>query len=442
MTDNSTQPPIRHRARNIFMVLVVIILAYCCTELIYRARLHDQLLAAEWKKPEPDPTPDFRFFQYPHTVWRFDADEGWDYHDTWISGGVKDGAFDRFTVEHPLNEHGTVGKLETRYEDADVKILVFGSSYTPAAITNLFQERLSKILGETVCALTFTKGSTGLLAFLDMARVRAEKYQPDMILFAISTTCLRINRRGWVNHPVSEHFWRFYLSVEYTEDVHPKTHVLHNQTVITDLVTPEWGEAMLAAKEAGDEKQLREDPVILAMIDEYHDIQMEHTKPFISNRFRYGARPFLLTRLLGKDPMDGLDVIEKKFTGGDLAVKTNVYPTDPDFLEAVEYLKTNQFPFYIVHIPNLPEVEAGTGILYKSIGFGPKPWDETIGNSIEEVIDDNIIYLAEYYEPEVRVEPLKLFGGVRDWHPSEEGESAQADALVNLYLNRLQNQGN
>ncbi len=441
MTKNSTQSPIRHRARNIWIVTIVIILAYCGAELAYRARLHANLLNTAWKKPEPDTTPDFRFFQYPHTTWRFDVDEGWDYHDTWVSGGVKDGAFDWFTIENPLNEHGTVGKLETRYEDADVKILVFGSSYTPAEITNLFQERLSGKIGKTVCALTFTKGSTGLLAFLDMARTRVEKYQPDMILFAISTTCLRINRRGWVNHPSSENFWRFYLSVEYTDDVNPKTHTLHNQTVITDLVTPGWGRTMIAAKETGDEEFLRDDPVIQAMIREYNDIQLEYTKPLLSTRIWEITRPCLIYRMLGWDPLEGLDLIEPKFTGGDLAVKTNVYPTDPDFLEAVEYLKTNGFPFHIVHIPNLPEVEAGTGILYKSIGGGPKPWNETIGKSIEDVIDDKIIHLAEYYEPEARMDPLALFNGEHDWHPSKAGQSAQADALVNLYINRLQGHG-
>ena len=38
------------------------------------------------------------------------------------------------------------------------------------------------------------------------------------------------------------------MSVVYSEKVHPKTHVVHNSIMITDLATPDWGEAMLAAK--------------------------------------------------------------------------------------------------------------------------------------------------------------------------------------------------
>ena len=421
--------------------LEMLLLLFLGSEAAYRVHIAQDLIETEVSQVQYDPRPSFRLFGYPHTPWRFDPNEGWVYTETWISGEVKDGAFDQFRVERPVNQYGTIGEIETLYENAEVKILVFGSSYTPVEITNLFQKRLSKKLDKTVCALTFTRGSTGLLAFMDMARVRAERFEPDMILIAFSTTCLRINRRAYVNHRSREHFWRFYMSVVYSDDVHPRTHVVHNThprtTVITDLATPQWGEEMLAARAAGDEKRLREDPVIRAMIEEYHDIQIEDATPLISRRFWLNRRPFLLSRLVGADPLVGIDILEKKFSGGDLGLKTNDYSADPSFLESIEYLNANNIPFYFVHIPNLPEAEAGTGIDYKSIGSGPAPWDDTIEKSIENVSGGEIIYLAEYYEPRALADPLKLFAGERDWHPSKAGQSAQADALVNLYMRQL-----
>jgi len=429
-----------------FLLILLFVIIAGVAEFGYRVQLHNDLINEELSKITEEPRPTFRFFGYPHTPWQFDPDEGWVYTDTWISGIVTDGAFDQFKVEHPINEYGTIGEITTSYEEADIKILVFASSYTPAEVTNVFQDRLSERLGKRVCALTFTKGSTGVLAFMDMARVRAEKYKPDMILIAFSTTCFRINRRAYVNHPSREHFWRFYQSVIYSDNVHPKTHVVHNtkprSTVITDLVTEEWGQAMLAAKESGDEKRLHDDPVIQAMIEEYNEIQKEDATPLISEDFCNGWQSYLLNKWIHGDPFRGETVIENKFTGGDLGVKTNVYPTDTNFLKACQYLKENGYSVHWIHIPNLPEASAGTGIDYKSIGGGPKPWDDTIEKSVEEVTGSQIYHLAEYYEPDAIAEPLQLFAGERNWHPSEAGLSAQADALVNLYTKHFHEKGN
>jgi len=355
--------------------------------------LNGPAMAEESKDP-----PLILFYAYP-PPWMFDKDEGFTYSEEWISGSIKDGAYDGGGYSTPGNKYGNMGEVIGDYDSAEIKILLFGSSYTASEMTNMVQERLAKQLGKSVCVLNFWRDSTGILTMFDSARANAEKYKPDRVLFALSSTCIPYHRRYRPIIPAREHFWSFYQTTDPTVTTDPRHALLHNLIMISDLVTKEWCEKMEKAREAGDEKTLREDPIVKQLIEQYY---------WTERKIEKEKKEF------------GTAVLDKPFFD---------YGEDQRFLEDLKYLQSAGVPFDLIHIPHLEEYNSEGTFEFAAASMDPVQC-EKLAVSLEKSTEQKIVRLAEYVNPELRATPLKLVTAEKNWHPGNEGPSALADAMV------------
>jgi len=349
--------------------------------------------------------PTFSFYGYPHQPWSFDLEQGFKFNEDCIGGGVKDGAFSHCMVSKKGNKHGNVGEISCDYDNADLKILFFGSSYTVTETTDQVRDLLSEKLGKSVCILNFWRDSAGFQNCFDIARDVASEFKPDLIVVANNTLGYAFARTWRPMIPAGDHFWHWYQSLDPDPVKIDPTRAYLQPFVITDLVTKEWAEKMTAAKDAGDEKTLREDPVVVSMIEEYNRI-MKKKEQLVAEH----GRP--LSRVLLND-----------------------WTTDEKLAEAVKYVNDQEIPFLVVHVQTLPEFEMKRGgYIFKGMSMTDEEGSARTA-SFEKVIGKEVIHLIDYYKPEYLEDPVKLMSAPKNWHPGKDlGQKAMAEAFAELIL--------
>src|SRR4030066_69761 len=84
-----------------------------------------------------------------------------------------------------INGLGNTNRVEGNYEDATVKILVFGDSFTANTDLNgitwpdLLQDELAARLNQDVNVVNFGRGAYGILQMFDLAGTKIEELEPD-----------------------------------------------------------------------------------------------------------------------------------------------------------------------------------------------------------------------------------------------------------------------
>ncbi len=346
----------------------------------------------------------FNFYGYPHQPWKFHREQGFNFNETWIGGRIRDGKFNHCQVSRSGNRHGNHGEIIGDYDQAEIKILFFGSSYTTTEMTNLFQALLSEKLGRSVSILNFWRDSAGFQNNFDIAANVAAEFRPDLILVANNTLGYAFPRIWRPIIPQGNRFWHWYQSrMPDPLNIDP-TRAYLQPFVITDLVTREWAEKMTAAKENGDEKTLGEDPVILEMIAEYHRI------------------------------MKIKEAMVEKHGQPVMSVQLDDWTQDQQLVHAVRTIRELEIPFHVVHVQTLPEFSLGKGgYIFKGMSMLERQ-GITRSKSFERVIRKRVIHLIDHYDPEDLKDPVKLMTSEKNWHPSEFGRDAMARAFSNLVL--------
>jgi hypothetical protein len=131
---------------------------------------------------------------YSRSMWRFDAAEGFQYvRDPIFITHVANGRIAGCQIAPPINKYGSPGIAEGSYEDAEVKLAVFGDSFSvfadPNNMTwvNYFQRLLQERLGRSVHVLNQARDGTGLLQMFDIAAHQVPKRKPDLAIIAFAT---------------------------------------------------------------------------------------------------------------------------------------------------------------------------------------------------------------------------------------------------------------
>jgi hypothetical protein len=274
-----------------------------------------------------DPGNSFGFYSYPQVPWAYDEVMGTRSNPIWGGGAIKDGLFQGYGLSEPLNKYGNYGEPVGRYLDADLKIVLFGSSFTNHETSNLFQEKLTKALGRKVHVINFSVGSNGWLSMLDIAREMAPMYQPDIILFANNVPAYFYSRLWRFLIPIGEHTWGFVQSMEPKQYFDPQVADINPGILITDRVTKEWADRMNRARAAGDEKTLREDPVTKQLVKDFRAMR-KYRDDVIAT---YGS--------------PNVPNLRKDYS----------YLKDERFLQNMDYIKKTRIPYFFIHLPTRPE---------------------------------------------------------------------------------------
>ena len=315
-----------------------------------------------------------------------------------------------------INELGNTNRIKGNYEDATVKILVFGDSFTANTdlhgITwpDLFQDELEAKLHEDVNVINFGRGAYGILQMFDLARTKVEELKPDLVIFAFITSDL-VRARFWrtVNFVNGEK--RDFVMPEPSEEADLKTSI--DSTLVNPMITREWCEDMLVALD-------KDDPLLKALNEEFIQRRREHYDPVEFNSL---STSFIFNRIVYKDPFHGfLPFLIPRFW-------ENSYAADSRFIENVNYLNQSKIPYYIIHLPTYEDLKAGEYELSEQ--------EQSLLESFQEVTGKQIIDFMEY-APEHdsnKLEDLeKLFMSPYDLHPSLQGIRFYAEVVSEMLI--------
>jgi hypothetical protein len=419
------------------MLLIVALTAFL-VECMYRYYLSTIVADEVAKTFKPVERPSFG--AYGIAPWIFDKEQGFVFDQRpWRTAVIKDGAFDNCAAGGQGNRFGNVGRAPDHYADADLRLLIVGSSYSMVGdekgrfVDEVLMERLSKRLGRHVSVLNFSRDATGVLTYIDTARYEIDKLKPDAVIALINVTALIYQRHWRVVLPEEDGFRRMYFSLDPIPQPTDPARAVPQPIVINDNITEEWCRKMTEARSRGDEDAVHNDPLLKALITRHQKLQRDAVVPQILIDFWRRDVSFALNLLLTGDPFDGMTMF------GDQPIYTPLtldrYTDDSDFNAAVKHLKTSGVPFIPVHIPTLPQMRKypDGGYEFAAHGVPPRRGASLVA-SLEQALGEPFVHLYRYYPSELKTDPLKLVNSAADSHPNQVGVDAMAEALEQLLL--------
>lgn len=208
MNDNQPGESKTRLPLNFLITLLSSVIGLLLAELLFRAYLYHQ---------EP------YYFQN-DSLWYLQASPikfSEEFGFTYIPGAYDGGAIYNRQVTHcwspmqdwVINERGNSGRIKGRYEDAELRILVFGDSVTQRprknergedmTWPNFLQDYLEVKLNRSVHVVNFARDGYGVLQMFDLAAVKVAEWKPDLVIIAFISDDLTRDR-----------FWRSVINLD------------------------------------------------------------------------------------------------------------------------------------------------------------------------------------------------------------------------------------
>lgn len=414
--------------------LLVAVCAFCAiaVEAGYRWYLQYSLVPAGSDAP-PAAEASFVFYTKPEP-WRFARAGGFEYNEgRWSNGVIEKGAFLRCRFFGEGNRYGGYGSIKQQWESADLRILMLGSSYTLMGENDNnpaehMRQALKQKLNRPVAVINLSRDSTGILTMFDIAAEKIAELRPDIILFTFNTSAFGYDRHWRTVRPLTAYAEILYLLKD-PDPSTPRRRALPQPAIVSKEVTPEWCAAMIAAKERGEERRLREDPVVRHLVEAYEQYRTKHAPAPVALDFLRLDTSFVLNMVRHKDPFFGMKVQQE------IAIFTPITMTDfredPMFVAALDKVKTSKLPFFLIHVPALPEMQ--TGAPYAHGRFGVREEIERpLSANLEVVTGQTVHHLWDRYSAADRAAPSELVYGENNWHPNERGSRAAGLAMAQI----------
>ena len=350
------------------------------------------------------------FTAYTRSLWHFNAAEGFQYADRTgvYETSIMDGRIAGCGAVNPINKDQSPGISEGNYEDAEIKIALFGDSFGVFVDNNnftwvtLLQRVLQQRLGRTVHILNFSHDGSGLIQMFDVAASELPKLKPNLAIIAFYTFATEMPRS-----------WR----TEMTIDGEPR--------VITTLLqtdTPDLTDKNLAYDTAilhpGIDADWCEKYKTGGALDQ---IGQEIVSKYLRFRVpvpRYSA--FTLRRSFFWDRVVNGDA----FYAGR---QTTVSPLDRDkkLVDAINTIRISHVPILLVHLPVSAEVAAGKEFLI--------PEARSRAEELQRLIGQPVNGLLKYIGPIEHPERMNSSPG--STHPSHFGMDLYANTVSEIILN-------
>ena len=330
---------------NFSLMLLSILFTIACSELAYRLYLMRKISVAKESEFMEDA---INYSAVDDVLTEFNLDFGYSY--------VANKSNNRVLVHHGypvmctqanINEFGNTNRIKGNYEDATVKILVFGDSFTANTDLNgitwpdLLQDELEARLNQDVHVINFGRGAYGVLQIFDLARTKIEELEPDLVIFAFITSDL-VRARFWRTVNFIDGEKREFVMAEPSEEADLKKSI--DATVINSMITREWCEDMLVTPD-------KEDALLKALNEEFIQRRREYDDPAEFNSL---STSFLFNRIVHNDPFRDFmrPALIPRFS-------ENSYAADSRFIENVNHINQSNIPYYIIQLPTYDDLKAG-----------------------------------------------------------------------------------
>jgi len=234
------------------LLVVSLICGLLLSEMLYRVWLSSEFSDQFISSGSGEQHPPVWFFE--QSRWRFNEEFGYEYGPETVYGGSAMDGTVRSCWSWPSNSRGNMGEIKGSYDDSDIKILVFGDSWTAQqhenqTWPNFLQKKLSDRTGKSVHVVNFGRDGTGILHMFDLAAAKVPEWKPDLAIFAFITDDLTRAR-----------FWRTAVTVDGVERVlttteakaFPDIDTAADTAVVNSRATREWCREAVASGRKND----------------------------------------------------------------------------------------------------------------------------------------------------------------------------------------------
>lgn len=398
----------RRTASTIGVYVLAVLIAVLIVEIGYRIRLLSNDVRLQLSASVPANLP--YIGAYTHSLWRYDEKEGFYYvsRKNIFFAQVTNG---RIVSCDPLIDiqDGSPGVSEGNYQDAKLKIAVFGDSFSVRTdehnltwITRL-QRVLQHKVGQSVKVMNYARDGEGLLQMLDVASSIIPKSKPDIAIIAFNTYSA-LSPRIWRVETVIDGDSRIITTREPTKtpDVSNKS-MAYDTAILHAGITKEWCNNHTMGGPL--------DKVGTEVIDEYLRYRQTRYSAFTL------SRSFFWNRIVNRDPFF---VKAQSDPPPPSTVSPDSVTKDARLNAAIERLKETGTPYVFVHLPLASEIKAG------------KEYSVATAEDIVRLVSrrtGKAVYELLHYVPPIE-NTDRISSSPADPHPSSFGMEIYAEAVA------------
>jgi hypothetical protein len=389
--------------------IISIVVGFALVEVGYRLVLlrKDPRVVLPWRAANPKSLPPIQV--YNRSLWKFDPDEGYQYvRENVDLTRIEQGIVTDCRRLNPINSLGGSGLIEGDYASAEVKIAVFGDSFTwfssPENLTwtNYLQRDLQRATGRSVHVLNFARDGVGVMRLFELAADRLPKYRPDFVVFALTTNAGMRGGRIWRFETLVNGEPRVFTTGTPNQTADPS--VAYDTFLLHPRATLQWCQSVKG----------RSDEVTREIIDKYVRLRVKRYSAFDL------SRSFLLNQIVNKDPFASSRAIDRILPD----VPYRPFSNDETFVQAVSAVEKTGIPYLLIHVPTYGEVGERKEFL---------PDVPVERADLEEVTSHPVIRLLGHLDlPGQAAE--RMFPPLADFHPSAFGMQITATGVLRVLL--------
>jgi hypothetical protein len=335
----------------------------------------------------------------------FNERYGFDYvpDQTFVFGQVQNGRLQACT-EARTSKLGSWNKIEGSWEEAEIKVLVVGDSFSATAHdgiswTNVLQRLLSERTGRKVNVRNLGRDGQGVLQMLDIAVGELSKLRPTLLVIAYITDDIS-RKRIWRRLENVDGKMRLFTTTSSSPTFNPQL------SVETGIIVPE----PLSIEQCNQSTD-RSDSIVREVEERYALATMRATASHDLFTFWHS---FVLSRLLYCDAF---------YVHGERATKHRLsnLTDDPQTVENMRVLRDSGVPIALFHMATRSELRRG---LEFTFCFG----QQQLVSSLEAGVGTTSLLTKEYAPLWDDIEAIG--GSPVDDHPSRRGMDFYAQTLM------------
>jgi len=364
------------------------------------------------------PDSDKNIAAYDVSHWEFDRRFGYVYPPGRIIAqtNIADGRVTSCQRWDIINKYGNIGKIVGDYHEAELKVLVFGDSWSAfhheGRTWPLFlQEVLEARLNEKVHVVNFGRDAYGILQMFDLAAAKIAEWKPDLAVFAFITDDLD-RARFWRTVVGAGDEMRVLTVLQPRRNPDPETSA--DTYLLMPSATYEWCERLA---------RTRTTDAVLERIIRKHRVLLERNNPtrgLARANVLTLRHSFLYNRVVSGDAFAFL--WERVPVGTNPRVSYQSYAEDSDFLRSLDRINTTGVPWVLFHLAFYPEIKAKTEYILW-------PPQKALLDSLEAVTGKKVLRTTDYVRMPVP-QAKRMNATADDDHPSLWGMEFYANAVA------------
>jgi hypothetical protein len=314
------------------------------------------------------------------------------------------------------NQDGLDGKTTIdEYNHADIKILVFGDSFSHwnqkgYTWPDLLQDNLANKLDVNVGVLNYARGGYGILQMFDLAEAKIKEHQPDLVIFAFITDDLTRARLWFKTMEIGE-YTRILVSPK-KDDFHPKFAL--DTVLVNPAVDLAWCKKSL--------KNRKSNPVLEQINKQYEEIKRSVYKihRLTEDNLFSVNNLYLFNRIIYGSAFVSLRIGIPQLT-------INNFVFDKQLVSRIKSIKHSKTPYLLFHLPIQKEIAQSK--------IQTNQEQALLLSSLERLTNNKVIYLFKdinKYEVPEAIDSLP-----HDIHPNFYGLKLYADLITGHVIKNI-----